>query len=312
MAAFPAPLSLTSRLSCSETSKNTSFCKTVCFCRWSSANRHVPLEEEQLPGRRRVECMPRGHMRSPSSASSAAAISSASELPPSSSSQLDAPLDSLAASSSFSFLLWPLQGKHTHREMLVAHTLPGPSAASPHASGTALTAQAGHQGSLRLRQVTKYPGCVRAGEGGARSKLGGYGWSWTSRWEGRRGQPPADGCMFYIQVYEIYFELTAEYISDRGLRLIILHLDINSLQLLSHHLSKSYVGIYIRPPPNNYYGLGKPSEGKKPPQKIYLLETQKASSSHRHTRDWENDVQDCDVYNLRPVTHTEISTTDKE
>ena len=111
-------------------------------------------------------------MRSPSSASSAAAISSASELPPSSSSQLDAPLDSLAASSSFSFLLWPLRGKHTRRETLVAHTLPGPAAASPHASGTARTAQAGHQGSLRLRQVTKYAGCVRAGEGGARSELG--------------------------------------------------------------------------------------------------------------------------------------------
>lgn len=73
--------------------------------------------------------------------------------------------------------------------------------------------------------------------------------------------------MFYIQVYEIYFELTAEYISDCGLRLIILHLDINSSQLLSHHLSKSYVGIYIRPP-SNYYGLGKPSEGKKPPKRF--------------------------------------------
>lgn len=52
-----------------------------------------------------------GHMRS-SSASSAAAISSASELLPSSSSQLDSLLDSLAASSSFSFLLWPLKEKH--------------------------------------------------------------------------------------------------------------------------------------------------------------------------------------------------------
>lgn len=51
-------------------------------------------------------------MRS-SSASSAAAISSASELLPSSS-QLEPLLDSLAASSSFSFLLWPLEDKHTH------------------------------------------------------------------------------------------------------------------------------------------------------------------------------------------------------
>lgn len=50
-----------------------------------------------------------GHMRSFSSASRAAAISSASELLPSSSSLLDSPLDSLAASSSFSFLLWPLK-----------------------------------------------------------------------------------------------------------------------------------------------------------------------------------------------------------
>lgn len=57
----------------------------------------------------------RGHMRSLSSASRAAAISSASELLPSSSSQLDSLLDSLAASS-FSFLLWPLEEKHTSRE----------------------------------------------------------------------------------------------------------------------------------------------------------------------------------------------------
>lgn len=52
-------------------------------------------------------------MRS-SSASRAAAISSASELLPSSS-QLDSLLDSLAASSSFSFLLWPLEDKRALR-----------------------------------------------------------------------------------------------------------------------------------------------------------------------------------------------------
>lgn len=57
----------------------------------------------------RLQSLPaaRAHMRSLSSASSALAISSASELLPSSS-LLDSLLDSLAASSSFSFLLWPL------------------------------------------------------------------------------------------------------------------------------------------------------------------------------------------------------------
>ena len=107
-----------SRLSCSTTSKNTYFYKIMCFCRWSSAKQ---VEKRwPHPGRPEVSRLPPcSHMRSPSSASSAAAISSASELPPSSSSQLDAPLDSLAASSSFSFLLWPLQEKHKHHDAQV-------------------------------------------------------------------------------------------------------------------------------------------------------------------------------------------------
>ena len=81
----------------------------------------VELCKQTRPSMGELQAVP-GHMRSPSSASSAAAISSASELPPSSSSQLDAPLDSLAASSSFSFLLWPLQQKQMHRETLPALT----------------------------------------------------------------------------------------------------------------------------------------------------------------------------------------------
>ena len=89
------------------TSKNIYFCKIMFL--------QMELCTQTHPSMGELQAVP-GHMRSPSSASSAAAISSASELPPSSSSQLDAPLDSLAASSSFSFLLWPLQQKQTHRD----------------------------------------------------------------------------------------------------------------------------------------------------------------------------------------------------
>ena len=53
-------------------------------------------------------------------------------------------------------------------------------------------------------------------------------------------------------------------------------------------------------------------KGRNPPKDLPLRDTKGISSSHRHTRDWENDVQDYDVYNLRPIIHTEISTTDKE
>lgn len=72
---------------------------------------------------------PAGHMRSLSSASSAAAISSASELLPSSSSQLDSPLDSLAASPSFSFLLWPLEEKNAYWGHSRHHTSTSPASA---------------------------------------------------------------------------------------------------------------------------------------------------------------------------------------
>lgn len=88
--------------------KNTHFCKITCFCMQSSA-KYASLWRKDLSGAGGAGRPGPGHIRSFSSASSAAAISSASELLPSSSSLLDSLLDSLAASSSFSFLLWPLR-----------------------------------------------------------------------------------------------------------------------------------------------------------------------------------------------------------
>lgn len=86
---------------------NTYFCKIMCFCMWSSA-KYMFFWRKRTQAKGWYGAGP-SHMRSLSSASRAAAISSASELLPSSSSLLDSPLDSLAASSSFSFLLWPLK-----------------------------------------------------------------------------------------------------------------------------------------------------------------------------------------------------------
>lgn len=88
----------------------------MCFCTWSFAKYTGLSGEKKSPlwgaGWGGARAGP-AHMRS-SSASRAAAISSASELLPSSS-QLDSLLDSLATSSSFSFLLWPLEDKRALR-----------------------------------------------------------------------------------------------------------------------------------------------------------------------------------------------------